>query len=248
MVGVPRSRGCLLCVKRRVKCDEARPACGNCTRYGAECPGYDRIIKFVAGKHHVRPRRPREPVQPQDTVLDPSVSPDATNISDISSTSSLVIRPKSPPFNTQSEEMNPRLDACYLGDVPSYFVIGMIDHLFMLRPQGEIIFLAPWFTDIPKQIGRRVQLDSAVCAFTMHLLGKVTGDSRLIGESRSLYGRSLGSLQKALNHPIEWRSAETLCATMILCLFEASSRGGPFWPPMLCFRISANLAVVICRD
>ncbi|SPN96639.1 uncharacterized protein DNG_00160 [Cephalotrichum gorgonifer] len=51
MVGVPRSTGCGLCVKRRVRCDETRPSCGNCIKYGAECPGYVRALKFVSGKH-----------------------------------------------------------------------------------------------------------------------------------------------------------------------------------------------------
>ncbi|KAK0722870.1 hypothetical protein B0T26DRAFT_674516 [Lasiosphaeria miniovina] len=70
MVGVPRSAGCLACVKRRVKCDQARPGCGNCARLARSrskqgnddtdtiitCPGYDRGFKFVAGKHQVRSR------------------------------------------------------------------------------------------------------------------------------------------------------------------------------------------------
>lgn len=54
MVGVPRSTGCRLCVKRRVRCDETRPACRNCVRYGAECPGYVRALKFVSEKHDIQ--------------------------------------------------------------------------------------------------------------------------------------------------------------------------------------------------
>ena len=54
MVGVPRSTGCSLCVKRRVRCDEARPRCHNCARYGGPCPGYTRALKFISGKHPVR--------------------------------------------------------------------------------------------------------------------------------------------------------------------------------------------------
>src|SRR5271170_2072046 len=34
------SRGCHSCRKRRVKCDEGRPACQNCQRLTIRCPGY----------------------------------------------------------------------------------------------------------------------------------------------------------------------------------------------------------------
>lgn len=226
MVGVPRSRGCLLCVKRRVKCDEVRPACGNCIRYGAECPGYDRSFKFVAGKHHVRARRPRDL---HETVLDLSSSPDE-DTSGLPS-SSLAIRKRESPSGSESEWDPPSLELYCPSEITSYYIVGMIDHLFMLRPQEEIMFIAPWFTTVPLQLGRKVHLDSAMCSFTMHLLGKVTGDKRLVGESRSLYGRSLVALQKALNHPTEWKSQETLCATMILCLFElfAGTKDAESW-------------------
>ncbi|KAK8139136.1 hypothetical protein PG984_002516 [Apiospora sp. TS-2023a] len=56
MVGVPRSNACALCLSRRVKCDETRPSCSNCVKYGAACPGYVRGAKFVAGKHVVKSR------------------------------------------------------------------------------------------------------------------------------------------------------------------------------------------------
>ncbi|KAI7497612.1 hypothetical protein KC367_g5732 [Hortaea werneckii] len=34
-------RGCITCKTRRVKCDEARPACNRCTSTGRNCDGYD---------------------------------------------------------------------------------------------------------------------------------------------------------------------------------------------------------------
>ncbi|KAL6228677.1 hypothetical protein BDW75DRAFT_235725 [Aspergillus navahoensis] len=46
MVGVPRSKGCLACLRRRVKCDETRPECQCCRRRGLPCPGYARDRKF----------------------------------------------------------------------------------------------------------------------------------------------------------------------------------------------------------
>ncbi|CAG8304880.1 unnamed protein product [Penicillium salamii] len=47
MFGRPRSQGCILCRKRKVKCDEGKPACGNCAVYGRECPGYQKSLPLV---------------------------------------------------------------------------------------------------------------------------------------------------------------------------------------------------------
>lgn len=46
MVGVPRSKGCRICVQRRVKCDQTRPTCNNCKKGNRPCPGYNHDLKF----------------------------------------------------------------------------------------------------------------------------------------------------------------------------------------------------------
>ncbi|KAI5460902.1 amino acid permease-domain-containing protein [Mariannaea sp. PMI_226] len=38
--------GCITCKKRRLKCDEAEPACRRCTKSGRSCPGYIRPVKW----------------------------------------------------------------------------------------------------------------------------------------------------------------------------------------------------------
>ncbi|KAF2821518.1 hypothetical protein CC86DRAFT_397461 [Ophiobolus disseminans] len=48
--GLRTSTGCLTCRKRRVKCDEQRPACANCERVSKEC---------LYSEKHVAPRLPR---------------------------------------------------------------------------------------------------------------------------------------------------------------------------------------------
>lgn len=46
MVGVPRSKGCRICVQRRVKCDQTRPVCNNCLKGNRPCPGYDTDLRI----------------------------------------------------------------------------------------------------------------------------------------------------------------------------------------------------------
>ncbi|KAI1364013.1 hypothetical protein F5Y08DRAFT_308058 [Xylaria arbuscula] len=58
MVGIPRSKGCITCRKKKIKCDEGRPRCGQCRKGARECEGYDRSTIFrnsFAGNFAVTP-------------------------------------------------------------------------------------------------------------------------------------------------------------------------------------------------
>jgi Fungal specific transcription factor domain/Fungal Zn(2)-Cys(6) binuclear cluster domain len=46
MVGQPRSKGCRICVQRRVRCDLTRPICLRCRKGNRPCPGYASDIQF----------------------------------------------------------------------------------------------------------------------------------------------------------------------------------------------------------
>ncbi|CAK7230189.1 hypothetical protein SCUCBS95973_007488 [Sporothrix curviconia] len=236
MVGVPRSRGCLLCVRRRVRCDEGRPGCAKCATYGAECPGYDRSLKFVTGKHQVRKRgrqgRDHDGVDGSMVVPDASASASVFGAgastdhgadgysyrNDSYSYSSNVIVPVffDPPASTVPPYAIPPSPR----DSRAAYVNTILEMINMDRLPTETLFYGSWFNQVPGRLGRKVTLDSAVCSFAMHLLGKSRGDDVLVMQSRQLYGQSLVALQAALNHPTEWRSSETLCTAMVMCLFE----------------------------
>ncbi|CAK7563223.1 MAG: hypothetical protein SEPTF4163_001086 [Sporothrix epigloea] len=235
MVGVPRSRGCLLCVRRRVRCDEGRPGCAKCATYRVECPGYDRSLKFVTGKHQVRKRgQGRDQSDPSSSegsaisaatpALDASSSTqqEANDYSNDDTpresrgTSNVIVpvffdpsSPGTPPYGIPP---SPR-------DGRAAYVNTILEMVNMDQPR-ESLFYGSWFNQVPERLGRKLTLDSAVCSFAMHLLGKSRGDKVLVMQSRQLYGQSLAALQAALNHPVEWRSSETLCTTMVMCLYE----------------------------
>lgn len=111
------------------------------------------------------------------------------------------------------------------------FVRAMMEHVQLADPNHmELVVFGGWFGRVPQRLGRVIHLDSAACAFVLHLLGKMRGDANLVAASRSVYGRSLVALQRALNHPVEWRSPETLCTAFLLCLFEVGVFSA-FWGP-----------------
>ncbi|PMB69625.1 hypothetical protein BM221_004269 [Beauveria bassiana] len=72
-------------------------------------------------------------------------------------------------------------------------------------------------------VGSYAILDEALCSLAMHLIGKDARDGNMIAYSRTMYGRSLYSLQQALHHPTKWRASETLCTAILLCVFEIMS-------------------------
>ncbi|KAB5570190.1 hypothetical protein GE09DRAFT_698513 [Coniochaeta sp. 2T2.1] len=274
MVGVPRSTGCQLCVKRRVKCDQTRPSCGNCIKYGEPCPGYDRQMKFVAGKHHVRSRRqedwrgwatenagPADSMPPgqgsghgkgsestssEFTFSEGSAAVsgvgchrwDAVAVKSRSSVSSATATASSTPKTASGDtsvhveqQGEPLLLYLNPSDDRGQTINGIIQNLNDSQASNEARIFAPWFKDVPERLGHKVTLDSAMAAFTLHLLGKAKQDDVLIGESRAIYGQALVTLQRTLNHPAEWKSSETLCATMILSLFElfAGTKDASSW-------------------
>lgn len=53
MVGVPRSKGCRTCVSRRVRCDQSKPVCNNCTKGNRECHYSEGLKVSVSGSFPV---------------------------------------------------------------------------------------------------------------------------------------------------------------------------------------------------
>ncbi|QKX63076.1 uncharacterized protein TRUGW13939_10244 [Talaromyces rugulosus] len=87
---------------------------------------------------------------------------------------------------------------------------------FILPSLGEE---ASYVTHVPCRLGHEVALDHAVqCVVAaFHALHSQSSSKQ---KTLSLYMRALNSLQQAINDPERSLSAETLCATELLCLFE----------------------------
>lgn len=270
MVGVPRSRGCSLCVKRRVKCDQARPgehipvcyrtnpsepsltsvgwskACGNCVRYGAQCPGYDKNHKFVDGKHLVRARRARgkqaakidEAHFDLSTARDVGSNPATQPFAPL--TNHHALARWSPNFSNYGGQVQTMWQLGIPGTLTEAcapFVYNMMGQLFSIHTREEVVFNAPWFSSLLNHLGTSPVLDSAMCAFMLQLLGKAKRDPADVTRSRDIYGQSLGALQRALNHPVAWRSTETLAATILCSIYEV--REG-FHPRLYALHVGAT--------
>ncbi|KAI4227403.1 MAG: hypothetical protein L6R36_002424 [Xanthoria steineri] len=68
--------GCLTCRKRRIKCDEAHPACRNCQKSKRDCLGYDPIFKSQPGPTAIQPAPSAAPsMQPTPSPAPPYPPP-----------------------------------------------------------------------------------------------------------------------------------------------------------------------------
>ena len=67
-----RSRGCLMCIRRRIKCDETKPACNRCKKHKVECPGYrdPGSRKFVSENYNVVVQSARQRGLPEGRDVD----------------------------------------------------------------------------------------------------------------------------------------------------------------------------------
>lgn len=215
-------------------------ACGNCLKYGAECPGYEKSRKFVDGKHAVRGRQ-RLAIQTTkgyDTQVHFSSALESESDPTVSKLQSFT------PLTNQSAltqwSHNFSKYGGHVQAIPGVlkercvpFVYNMMGQLFTIHSREEVAFTAPWFNSILNYLGMTPVLDSAMCAFMLQLVGKAKQDAADVDRSRDIYGQALGALQKALNHPVAWKSTETLAATILCSIFEVSQ--GFTYRPLLVF-------------
>ncbi|KAL2867156.1 Zn(II)2Cys6 transcription factor domain-containing protein [Aspergillus lucknowensis] len=202
---VHRSSGCLLCVKRRVKCDERVPGCVRCETYGKPCPGYERGFKFVAGKPYRSPRRPKSSNQQGQQSRASSTSDDSQPATDYEFT--LVDRAQ--PSSLGLGNLN--LTQC---------LNTLTDEISQPFPTTSGYVISRWFLFLPSIYGRNKTLDSAMKAFVAHHVGNVTLNQKAVLYGRSAYGEALGRLRKSLNVPSEYVSSEIYCSVLLLCLYE----------------------------
>ncbi|KAE8150218.1 putative C6 finger domain protein [Aspergillus avenaceus] len=205
-MGVPRSNGCLLCVQRRVKCDEKLPGCARCETYGKPCPGYDRGFKFVVGKPYRSRRPPR------------STAPELRGLSDDASGSKSQY--------TTKDDSRAVVRRGNLSDLPSAHlqILQGLDILVddILQPFSTSSAYTPsrWFQYLPSVYGKNKTLDCAIKCFSAHHIGTMTGNDRPVLYARRTYVEALNRLQRSLCNKIESLSSEILCAVLLLCLYE----------------------------
>lgn len=220
MVGVPRSHGCSLCVKRRIKvslqrlpqdsllttpqCDQRLPGCVKCEKYGQPCPGYDRGFRFVTGKPYRNRRQPKSPGDKKDTPLSATSSPE---IEFEAAGKALALRER--PHMIISKDLNVMQCLCTLID----------DFSQPYSPSPRHV-VTRWLEFLPSIYGQNKVLDSSIRSFTAHHFGRVAGNAQMVSYARMAYGEALQGLRRSLETPAESLSTHVFCAVVMLCMYE----------------------------
>ncbi|KAJ9492391.1 hypothetical protein VN97_g840 [Penicillium thymicola] len=209
MVGVPRSKGCLACIQRRVKCDETQPSCQYCERRRNVCPGYIKNRKF----YHFFASSQHEPSRTTSSLRQ-------------SSTSSMVTAKEAQqyaviPRASMDEALIPGLVSKALDRQCRKGFCDFVDAVFpnIYYSYSTRVEL-PWFEIAQYDRGAGIAMEWGFRSLGTLQLGRVNGNQRQILASLEMYGRGLSHLIKAVRNPATVGTDDTLGAAILLGIYE----------------------------
>jgi hypothetical protein len=130
-----------------------------------------------------------------------------------------------PPSKRRKIEQVPFLPSVI--DFPQAYQLQLITTLVNNLPQtgstSDILVIARWLSFLPGRFGKSKALDAAMTCFTTQQIGTACDDQQMLRYGRSSYVQALVQLQKSLNNPVEAVKSETMCAAMLLCIYEVGS-------------------------
>ncbi|OAQ71864.1 C6 finger domain-containingprotein [Purpureocillium lilacinum] len=181
-----RSKGCLTCRKRKVKCDERRPTCERCEKGYHHCLGYDQPLIFVNKGVGVAP----PPQGPRNRKLSPDTG-SSGSASDSETSFAIITRPSS---SVGYVKPMLKLDGFKDDIVISHLItkLAAVGHQFS---KG---------TDAPTLAGVLTASNGKSVAYIAGLslaeafFGRIHRVQGMLDHSATLYGRALRSLREDL--------------------------------------------------
>ncbi|KAF7594620.1 hypothetical protein BBP40_008710 [Aspergillus hancockii] len=220
MVGVPRSQGCLLCRKRRIRCDQIRPHCSQCRKYGVICPGYKRSLKFQDEGPGLERRYVILPQSPEGSDESSSVT------SDSRPRTALMPRRRRPEISFD-ECIYPSLAyTSFFAQHPRIFRDFVCASFPTMYYHNEFRFgIGNTFPDTAmKHFGSNKRYyDAIISCLAMAYLAYLNNDPSLLIPSRQMYAEALAGVKHALMSD-EATSDTLLLAIILLAFYEMNVR------------------------
>lgn len=218
-----RSAGCLICRKRKIRCDTQKPSCGQCIKYGAHCTGYrdTNNTQFLDESQHVmlKARNKGNRSTPTRSAT-PTLTSTSTSLISLPQRSavSLPARSASPmprhqtpalyrPSPLASAPLNLNMEDLAL----NYFYSSFINPNFLsfLPDQSDIFHKDPVFQN------------AITCTAIASFANRFGSHADLL-QGRQLYAKALLLTNQALRDPVRIRDDATLVAVFLLGIFEVS--------------------------
>ncbi|KAH8912161.1 hypothetical protein BR93DRAFT_922111 [Coniochaeta sp. PMI_546] len=226
MPGIPLSNRCSFCKRRKIKCDENWPRCGNCKRSNQECSGPPKGVKFVQNNCHSArgnsklsdsPIPRNQAPSPCGTLVDVKLQSTADGTGtfhQMKIVRDVPARPREVTPTSEEKVAAKLLHAMAVSETSGYGNALLLSH--------ETLSL----------MAARISESSALSDALGCLLATFGNLRRALPFQDLIdlhtYGRALKSLQKALKDPEQQLSTATLAAATVLYQIEIaydSSKG-----------------------
>ncbi|KAH8807960.1 hypothetical protein F5884DRAFT_833615 [Xylogone sp. PMI_703] len=215
MVGVSgRSKGCITCRQRKVKCDEGRPTCNRCKNGYFICLGYARPVVFVdegsiPQKSRVRRRAPTQTISSSDStigVLSKAVTQVENSVETVLPTSQIL------PFN-QILNLNAFKDNILISHLLKNLFVEYTDSTL---PPGN----ASWISQIIQTPDNTSTSYVSALALAAAFFGQVQKEKVVLEQGTQKYGRALRQLNSDLQDSERAVTYFTMTSALLLSLYE----------------------------
>ncbi|RSL73798.1 hypothetical protein CEP54_000048 [Fusarium duplospermum] len=212
MVNRGRSGGCVTCKERRVKCDEAKPACQACQRLKLHCGGYNRP------KPKPKPKYAKLKFKDQNYKFCTN-----TNQNDRGVIKAATSPSPSSESDAQDQEVMTTLTSRRLSE-PDTAVPFYLDHYARIgrdmgSTRGFFEMLIPAYFSQKQESA----LSLAVSALASEMLSMWRGEANNFGSTCKSYSRAITRLRTAIQDPIERGNPATVLAILVLQTYENAS-------------------------
>jgi Fungal Zn(2)-Cys(6) binuclear cluster domain len=205
------SRGCATCRKRRIKCDEGRPACNNCLKRKQECPGYrddfDIMLKDQttsvpqkakrkqAAKDKKRAQERRQ--ESAEEEFGPNSSPDLNT---------------SQALTVSAMPVDHEMASLYF-----FFTNYVATTRDPTVSRGYFEYLLPAYSRVMPS--SPLSLATSAVAVNLSQMWMQRGPDTLL--ARSIFQKALTSLKDDISDPVKAMTDETLLTVLLLEFYEA---------------------------
>lgn len=228
------SRGCQMCRTRRIKCDETKPTCNQCTKARRHCPGYRDEFELIFRNETKATERRAQKASKKGCAV-PSSSASTTNGNGNNPSSSAGDEPSpvakaiaAPP--AARETISPGLSIPTEQLASCHFLSNFILVPREESTRGFMGYLLPML----KSEGQNSHLQHAfnACALA-HLGNRVkSNDEDILDKALSEYTKALAATHTALTDPDTYKSDASIATVLLLGLYEnltAKERGMFSW-------------------
>ncbi|KAL3454861.1 hypothetical protein BJX65DRAFT_315802 [Aspergillus insuetus] len=226
------SKGCQSCRTRKIRCDQTRPACSECSKCGWTCPGYrdtlslmfrdesQRVIqKATTAAQRSKLKKAMRPAT--SGSHSPPSSPESRGESSISLQHSITNT-----TNRQVEEISGQLQLQMPQPFHQPTENDAISWFLQYNAWPGALFMIGFDQDVLDQpnmsLGEQARRASIV-SVGMALLGRLRRSAQVKQRAVLEYGHALGLLMRALADETESRTDAALSAVLLLAIFEVTT-------------------------